>query len=509
MGDLEMEYRAILSENSRLRTRIAQLEDAHDSEIKELNKNKIIEKDLEKKIRNLCITILAKKQASVKDKNWFDLDLNALADLAINEYKNQTITRNGLVRKMTEVLQKQSNIIVAYEQANDIDLISQLKAKGVYDDLKATYSKFQEQKIVKVMNSNNTTEKYDVVSAQPAVSSNEEEIEESTKKPEDKQKESKEDNKDVLNSLTDGDNVPEQDKYTNLIIKLRDTFKDDKRLKILEDRIEKIYTKDLLDDMFNIVNIIGTDGYSLMSDLNNAYDKNGARTNQLSTYMGNRSRYKAFIGELISSETQVSTYYYLSDLGKASYTILFNKKPVLSLYEILIRDHNSLKHGSGIYNIMLLLKSAEIFDSVKMGVKGKGISLSDGTSYEYDVFAIKGEAENTDNWYFFEYELDNHNQEFFNEKVDKLHRTVNQFLFVVPNRDVAKGIYQKFYKWYSSDRIVRGRGSLANVTFNITTIGDLKSQIEAKKEYETWWRYSVKLGNTIPDKIELIENKLF
>lgn len=160
----------------------------------------------------------------------------------------------------------------------------------------------------------------------------------------------------------------------------------------------------------------------------------------------------------------------LTDVGTKIYTEKFNKRPVETEYQKIVREHDNAEHGYIIKDVVQILKDTGRYRSISMSRKGNFVRLPDGKSYIPDVICC---MENGVEYY--EVECGNHHQSDFNEKLNKM-RSITQNLFIIaPNREtVEKKLKPQIEEWIKATGV--GILQIAGVVVYLTSISDLAGQ---------------------------------
>ena len=161
----------------------------------------------------------------------------------------------------------------------------------------------------------------------------------------------------------------------------------------------------------------------------------------------------------------------LTEIGTKLYVEKFLKKPPITEYQRMIRDHDNAEHGYIIRDVVQILEDTGKFKSVSMSRKSNMIKLPDGRVSVPDIVCCLPNGIE-----YYEVECGNHHQSDFNEKCDKLKCITQNIFFVSPNREtVEKRLKPQIEEWIK----LRGRGQLqlSGMTVYLTSISDLARQV--------------------------------
>lgn len=144
--------------------------------------------------------------------------------------------------------------------------------------------------------------------------------------------------------------------------------------------------KQLSDEDKMLIRIIGTKGYSLYSDIYTEISKEMPEITNGKT----RSSLKFLVGCQILQEEKVKvkttiSFFYFSIKGSRIFEILFQEKPIMSMAEKLIAEHDNLVHGYGIFLTAEILKENERFRNVNIWNRKHPLKIREGMSYIPDI----------------------------------------------------------------------------------------------------------------------------
>lgn len=153
--------------------------------------------------------------------------------------------------------------------------------------------------------------------------------------------------------------------------------------------------------------------------------------------------------------TPKMSVFQLSPLGKDIFCYLFSKEPVLSEAEKIVKDHNNLEHGYGIKKTALLIKNLNFIKNAGSEVhymtrsSDFKVKLSGNTSYIPDIVIVydyKGKKKKM----YIEYETGNCNESDFIAKCNKIASFSRSINIVVPNNEVKAELINRVDKWKES-----------------------------------------------------------
>ncbi|MBE6762199.1 MAG: hypothetical protein E7551_07925 [Ruminococcaceae bacterium] len=121
----------------------------------------------------------------------------------------------------------------------------------------------------------------------------------------------------------------------------------------------------------------------------------------------------------------------ITPLGQHTYRKLFRKEPPVQEHYKLLKEHSSIPHAYMIKDVKTVLEKTGNFSRITMGRKENRIPLYDAKSVIPDIIAYI----NNKPAYFIEVECGNHNQEQFNEKLNKLVGITKTVIIVGRNRE--------------------------------------------------------------------------
>lgn len=197
-----------------------------------------------------------------------------------------------------------------------------------------------------------------------------------------------------------------------------------------------------------ILEAIGKHGISSYVDL---YDKivgNGTdvTTSKLGTALDNLKLNSVIDMDIVISFANargVRMYNLSNEIGKNLYRELFKEKPVLSEKERIRRENDNLEHGYSIKDCVNCLEEFG-YKEISMDRKTNMIPISGANSWIPDIIAtnpISGRKE------YFEIEMGTHNEENFNNKMDKANLKASVLKIVCPNKQVKQKIINKVENW--------------------------------------------------------------
>lgn len=218
-----------------------------------------------------------------------------------------------------------------------------------------------------------------------------------------------------------------------------------------------------------ILEILGTSGYSLHADIENAVlQRDPTITNsKLRLNIGVLANMGIFNRESISSPTKGKLFIYqLTDIGSRLFKDKFGKNPVPSEMDIIIAEHDNTNHGYGIKFVAEILREDGFYKDVCDKNRKKPIDLGNGSAYIPDIVCTDENDVKT----YIEYECGNHTATNFNAKCNKMTKVTSVLNFIVPNRNAADHIVAQIKGWIEN----RGAKSLAHITIRVNTAGQIR-----------------------------------
>lgn len=184
-----------------------------------------------------------------------------------------------------------------------------------------------------------------------------------------------------------------------------------------------------------------------------------------------RSSLKFLVGCQILQEEKVKvkttiSFFYFSIKGSRIFEILFQEKPIMSMAEKLIAEHDNLVHGYGIFLTAEILKENERFRSVNIWNRKHPLKIREGMSYIPDIICTTLDGKQM----YIEYECGNHTQTNFNGKCNKMLNFTNTLNFIVPNRKGEEIINSQVRKWIDN----KGIEALNYVKIRVTSAAIIK-----------------------------------
>ena len=235
----------------------------------------------------------------------------------------------------------------------------------------------------------------------------------------------------------------------------------------------KDITSQMKDIHWEIIELIVSNGISEMSRAREMICRNikdegePVGTDKASRLIRQLVRMTVFTQLKISTGMRWFTVLKLTSVGEKLYTERFNKKPVETDYDKVVREHDNATHGYTIMDTAQILRDTGRYNSVSTSRKGNMVKLSDGRCSIPDIVCCSKH-----NVEYYEVECGNHHQSDFNDKCDKLRGFTSQLFFVTPNREVADTkIKPQIEAWIKKS----GRETLLKrgITVFLTSISDL------------------------------------
>lgn len=239
-----------------------------------------------------------------------------------------------------------------------------------------------------------------------------------------------------------------------------------------------------------LIEIIGSSGKYEKADIYKAFNEwcitrnlaDKQLTDGSCLFHMNKLIHDKFIKQEKTAHPLKSQYcvYSLTEKGRQTYTHTFGQPPVEPLFAEIIRAHDNLKHGLGIVELEKLLNESHEYFLVSCDRKDTTIALRDGRTYIPDII-VKGHSSGRQAPFtaYFEYELNTHTQENFEEKMERALQTLWQedcvkcIYIVTNNHENAMDLSKKVDKW------VEKRGiSLMSIRLRITTLVCIREAVQ-------------------------------
>lgn len=485
---------------------IRELEQERDKYRKDYETLESENKKLNKSMKNLCETILKKKNVKKDDNEvaWFRMGLPQMIDAAqtyidsyfqsikdnmnrmleINsemEVENQKL-RNQMEEEEKEFAKKLDETIKVKD-----DVIQELRkrlATGRVDE--ETLDKIIEP--AKLQKENINMPLNDSVSIQIEDSDGvEEDVVEAT--------EVLYGEKEIAITVPKGIKVKASEKMKNTLkSKIQDIQED--RTNVIES-----YAKELSERQRYIIRVIGETGFSEMSEiLNEIRTREPTMTeSSIKASLHDISQKSAEIPESLIEICKFSTagaprfsVYKLNETGKDIFRYLFSKDPVPSEAEIIVKDHTSLEHGYGIKKTALLIKELKFVKAADAEVhyltraSEFRIKTGDKTSYIPDIVIVFNNNGKTSKLYI-EYETGKCHDLDLIAKCNKMSIFSKSINIIVPNNEAKANLIKKVEKWKDSlpkdgfTNPVKKR-----VTVRINTFYEIRDGDCSKKIDWTW-----------------------
>lgn len=229
--------------------------------------------------------------------------------------------------------------------------------------------------------------------------------------------------------------------------------------------------KNMSDRCLDLIRLIGETGISEQITLRATIDEENKQGGAYTPGMANNDFLKLVNNQVVCAEEVLLPIkgriklFWLTGIGTVIFKELTGNDPVEPQCFKIRRDHDNFEHGYGILLLKEYLAGKGVFEKISSDRKDVTITLDDGTKYIPDIVA-EGKFRS-----FYEYELDNHNVDSFNTKLNKMARVTRFLNIVVGNIAQEKGVCQKVENWIATKNYDQ---SMANYRVRVSTISALK-----------------------------------
>ncbi len=179
---------------------------------------------------------------------------------------------------------------------------------------------------------------------------------------------------------------------------------------------------------------------------------------------------KLFTQIKISTGIRWFTVLNLTEVGRKLYVSKYNKKPVETEYQRIIREHGNATHGYTIKDAAQILEDTGKYRSISTSRKGNAVKTLDGRTCIPDIVCCHQHGVE-----YYEVECGHHHQSDFNDKCDKLKKITPNLFFIGPNREtVEKKLKVQIEDWIKT--VGRSQLAMSGVVVYLTSISDLAAQ---------------------------------
>lgn len=231
--------------------------------------------------------------------------------------------------------------------------------------------------------------------------------------------------------------------------------------------------------MWDILETIGLYGYSTSNDIldeinkENEKYKKGLVLNAISSL----TKMNILIAEQISTGFKRFKILKMSNKGETMFKNKFNKEPIESEIDKIIRDHDNIVHGYTIRDAKDLMINIFKCTDVTMDREKVSIKLPNSKTYIPDIVAINPKKYKM----YLEIELGNTPQNNFNEKCNKMIQVTKHLYFIADVEETKRKLEQQVSLWVLDSG---GKEKVAGTTVYITTMTQL-----SKGEWSVVLRY--------------------
>lgn len=227
------------------------------------------------------------------------------------------------------------------------------------------------------------------------------------------------------------------------------------------------YMSAMTDIMWDILEAMGTEGCAKSNDILNWIDNQSANKYAKSNVLNSLTTLKKMN---ILKADNVSTGYrrfqifQFTQKGAEMFKAKFNKEPVESEIDQIIRDHDNVIHGYTIKDACELLLEHHNCTNAVMDRQEVSIKLPNGETYIPDIIATKEDGSKM----YVEVELGNTPQKDFNNKCKKMLQVTKDLYFVTDVEEtIRKKLEGQVSMWILS---MGGKEKVQGTTVYLTTM---------------------------------------
>lgn len=220
--------------------------------------------------------------------------------------------------------------------------------------------------------------------------------------------------------------------------------------------------------MWDVLEVIGTYGYStsndILDEINKEYEKykKGLVLNTIASL----TKMNILSSDQISTGFKRFKILKISNKGQTMYKIKFNKEPIESEIDKIIRDHDNVVHGYTIRDAKDLMLTVFNCTDVTMDRQKVSIKLPNGKTYIPDIVAVNPKKYKM----YLEIELGNTPQNDFNDKCSKMVQVTKHLYFIADVEETKRKLENQVSLWVLD---LGGKEKVAGVTIYITTMTQL------------------------------------
>lgn len=483
------EYNKILNEYNRLKANLESIDEEISQKEKQWEKKEAYFKNLIDHTRDLCETILAKDRNEItlgNNYNWSSIETIELVDKAIESYNKYNKDRTDIMRKIIDTAEERAELIEALKEENIYLRNHQSIGSMSMDDIKnrAEEEIENEQKSNNCDNktpTNNKDNNRDNRNRALVVDEDEDfdDCEIETVKSAMKLNES---------VSSHGNKFRYSDKHTKEKRKAESEIIS--HTQVMQDLLNKISETGM-----EIIRIIGEYGYSEKPIIQDTVMKN----KEIKT---SSSSIQIAITSLVQLNVIIAQQIYtplrpkmsllnLTSIGQKVFKVKFNKPPVISEMEKIMKEHDNFEHGYGIKDLSTVLAAKKVYTDISI-TNRPGIVIDNKYNVRY-VPDVKAKYRNTE--IYFEYERGTHTQKDFEAKIDKMLAVTKEINIVVPNMEtIVKTIIPKLDKYVNN----RNSYKLQNVVIRICTLKNFRDKDSDMRSNDDWdYYYDLNKGKTV------------
>lgn len=231
-----------------------------------------------------------------------------------------------------------------------------------------------------------------------------------------------------------------------------------------------VYMSAMTDIMWEILEAIGTEGFAKSNDILNWIDNKSpnkyAKSNVLNS-LTTLKKMNIVTADNVSTGYRRFQIFKFSQKGEEMFKAKFNREPVESEIDKIIRDHDNVTHGYTIKDSCELLLNYHQCTDVVMDRQEVSIKLPNGETYIPDIIATKENGEKM----YIEVELGNTPQKDFNNKCKKMLQVTKTLYFVTDTEEtIRKKLEGQVSMWILS---MGGKEKVTGTTVYLTTMNHL------------------------------------
>lgn len=222
--------------------------------------------------------------------------------------------------------------------------------------------------------------------------------------------------------------------------------------------------------MWDVLEVMGVYGYSTSNDILDEINKDGEKYKKglvLNT-IASLTKMNVISAEQISTGFKRFKILKMTNKGFTMFKAQFNKEPIESEIDKIIRDHDNVVHGYTIRDAKDLMINVFNCTDVSMDRQKVSIKLPNGKTYIPDIVAVNTVPKKYK--MYLEVELGNTPQSDFNDKCSKMVQVTKHLYFIADVEDTKRKLENQVSLWVLD---LGGKEKVAGVTIYITTMTQL------------------------------------